>query len=208
MNMTDCKSQIANHRKRLRAICHLSFVICHRQKKKGFTIAEMLVAMGVFLIFSTVALGIYASTIKAQRKTVALSRIQREAQYLMEFIAKQIRTSTVDYAAYGGTVTNPATALRLRDQKNQTILLNYDGTAKTVTITVAGGPARTLSSNTITVNSMNFYIIPTTSPFPGGGAAPAGQPRVSVVLDLQGALANQSGDIILQQTVPQQSVEF
>jgi len=184
---------------------------------KGFTLVEMLVAMGIFLVFSTVALGIYSSTLRAQRKTVALSRVQQEAQFLMEFIAKQVRTSTIDYPNYCSppisncTIPNNnngnLTTLRLRDQKNQTVVIDFNAVAKNITISIAGGAARTISSNNIIINTTSFYIIPPASPTSVGGTAPTGQPRVSIVLDLQGIVSTQSGRIILQQTVPQQTIE-
>jgi len=185
-----------------------SLVIGHWSFRRGFTLAEMLVAMGIFLIFATMSLGVYSATLKAQRRTVAASRIQREAQFLTEFIAKQVRTGTIDYGGYGGTVPSPTATLRLVNQNNIKMVFDYNTGTKAVTLSVAGGPARQVSSSNIIVNSVNYYITPATTPFPGGGSSPSGQPRVTVVLDIQSTVSGQTDNMLVQQTVPQQTAEF
>lgn len=67
-------------------------------RKKGFTLVEMMVALGIF----SMALGITSQTfvagIKLQRKFLASTESLNEISYLMEYMARSIRMAYKDMA--------------------------------------------------------------------------------------------------------------
>ena len=165
--------------------------------------------MSIFLMFTTVSLGIYTSTVRAQRKSLAISRVQQEAQFVMEFLSKMTRTSDIDYAAYpGGTVPSPATQLILRDASNNQFNFTYDSIAKAVMVSVNGGTARQISNTAISLSDLSYFITPSTTPYPCGGCAPTSQPRATIIMRFSTTSGGQSANLLVQQTVPQRSVGF
>lgn len=169
----------------------------------------MLVAMSLFLIFATVSLGIYTSTVRAQRKTLSLTRVQQEAQFITEFLGKKIRTSDIDYAAYpGDTIPSPTTQLILLDADNNQYDFTYDNVLKAVMVSVNGTAIRRVSGTSVAITDINYFVTPSMTPFPGGGAPPTDQPRATIVMRFSSTAGGQGADILVQQTVPQRSVGF
>ena len=175
---------------------------------RGFTLTEMLVSVSIFLIFTTISLGIYTSTVRAEKKSLSLARVQQEAQFVMEFLAKMIRTSEIDYAAYpGGAIPSATTQLILRNASGDQYVFNYVPSAKAITVSVNGQPSRQISSTLISVTDLNYYITPATTPYQGEGQPPTGQPRATTVMRFSSTLSNQQAQMLVQQTVPQRSVD-
>ncbi|MEK7123536.1 MAG: prepilin-type N-terminal cleavage/methylation domain-containing protein [Patescibacteria group bacterium] len=62
------------------------------QTNKGFTLLELIVAIGVFSAVISASTGIFLSTLTAQRKAIALQNIQDNIRFAVESMAKEIRT--------------------------------------------------------------------------------------------------------------------
>lgn len=69
----------------------------------GFTLIEMIVAIGVFAIMSVALSGAFASGFSTYRDTRELQRNVETAQYAMNTLEKLLRTSTVKSAASAST---------------------------------------------------------------------------------------------------------
>lgn len=65
---------------------------------KGFTLIEMIVAIGVFAIMSVALAGAFSSGFSTYQETRALQRNVEAAQYAMNTLEKLLRTSTVKSA--------------------------------------------------------------------------------------------------------------
>ncbi len=180
---------------------------------KGFTLLEMTVSMGVFIILFTLTLSIYSATLKAERRTVQLSKLQKEAQLIMEIMAKKIRTGKVDYAFYtpSGQVdsVNGESILALLDEyNNQTVFRYYNNSLEVCTEDCG---TRTLPNEAnfnvvpasdVKLNNLLFYIVPNSNPFTSANSNPD-FPKVTVVANLENILAGETRNLIVQQTIPQ-----
>jgi prepilin-type N-terminal cleavage/methylation domain-containing protein len=62
--------------------------------KKGFTMVELLVAMGIFLIVVTVSSVIFVNSLKSQRLLTALMAVNDNAVLSLEQMTREIRTGT------------------------------------------------------------------------------------------------------------------
>ncbi|MBI2609849.1 type II secretion system protein [Candidatus Giovannonibacteria bacterium] len=62
--------------------------------KKGFTLFEMIVAVGIFALVMVIALGTIFSILDAQRKAIALQTAYDNLRFAMESMSKEIRTGT------------------------------------------------------------------------------------------------------------------
>ena len=67
-------------------------------KNSGLTLIEVLVAMGVFSIVISAAVGIFVSGSSSQKRIFEFNATQREAGYLMETVSRELRMAT-DIAA-------------------------------------------------------------------------------------------------------------
>lgn len=65
------------------------------KQNKGFTLVELLVALVVFSLAVTIAISLFASALRSQRKSIAIQNVQDNARYLIGFIAKEIRMSEI-----------------------------------------------------------------------------------------------------------------
>ena len=76
--------------------------------KKGFTLIELLIALATFSLIIVVMSTVAVSTIKSQRKALALQRIQESARYMLESASKEIRISTINTSgnSYDLDITN------------------------------------------------------------------------------------------------------
>ncbi|KKU91686.1 MAG: hypothetical protein UY23_C0001G0292 [Candidatus Jorgensenbacteria bacterium GW2011_GWA1_48_11] len=83
--LTDNKQLITNN-KRYR----LSFI--SYRSRAGFTIVELIVAMGVFLIAITLAIGVFVQALKTQRIVNYLMSVNSNASIALEGLARELRT--------------------------------------------------------------------------------------------------------------------
>ena len=75
-----------------------SFVIRHSSFKKGFTLLEMVVSVGLFSIIVTTAISIMLQVSNAQLKASGVQTILDNIRFSLELITKEIRTGN-SYAA-------------------------------------------------------------------------------------------------------------
>ena len=64
------------------------------KKNSGFTLIETIVAVGIFSLVISMAVGIFVGGSGSQKKIIELSDTQREASYLMETISRELRMAT------------------------------------------------------------------------------------------------------------------
>ncbi len=68
--------------------------------RRGFTLIEVVVTLGVFSIASLLAVNLFVFYVQQQRRTVSQQELQSDARALIEEIADQLREGVVDYAYY------------------------------------------------------------------------------------------------------------
>ena len=66
-----------------------------RKKLKGFSLIEVMVSMGIFSLMMVTVAGIFSSSIQSARANRNIEHDLENAQFVMNDIAKQLRTSTV-----------------------------------------------------------------------------------------------------------------
>jgi type II secretory pathway pseudopilin PulG len=176
------------------------------KNNQGFTLLEMTVSLGVFIILFTLTLGIYSQSIRAEQRTIQISKLQREAQLVMEVLAKKVRSSKVDYEYYGGTVdtVNGEADLALLDKSgNQTVFRLGGGSISVCLEDCSGsGVFTSIPSSDITITSLTFFVTPAVNPF-SLHAPPAEFPKITIVVNLQNTVGTNTRDLLIQQTIPQ-----
>jgi prepilin-type N-terminal cleavage/methylation domain-containing protein len=183
--------------------------------KKGFTLIEMMVVLAIFSIATVVIIDIFMTASRAQRRTLAIQKIQSDARYSMEAVAREIRMDSIDYdwSGYVGGITTPEDALALRDADGNSIIFKNDsencpaGTTNCLAVSLNGGlDWASITSKGINVEDLKFYIDPLFDPFKMKADytyASDQQPRVTIVLVTKGVggRPDEQKTVYLQTTV-------
>jgi len=175
--------------------------------KNGFTLLELIVSTGIFVMLSTLALGIYTQSLKSQRKSLVKIQIQRESQLIIETLTKKIRSSIVDYSQYPDPLSNPQSTLNLIDSVGDTYAFRR-GSGDVFEVSYNGAAFRGFSAQSIRITSLDFFIEPNTDPFINPGERPSSQPRVTISTVFASADLITPSSVLVEQLVPQRSSGF
>ncbi len=157
--------------------------------EKGFTLVEAVVATAVFAFVISSIIGVYLSVLKLDRKARAQRAVYDNSRFIMEFLSKEIRNGSIDYASYGGTVpANPD--LYVKNQSNEIERFFLSGTNMSLTKNAA---TTNLNSGGVQVTKLTFLIAPTVNPYTTAKLANE-QPHVTVLLELTSNYGINSSD--------------
>lgn len=167
----------------------------------GFTLMEMVVAVAIFVTTAIIVTDIYLATQRAQTKLVGQTKVQTDARFVMEAIAREVRMNEIDYdyiAAQGGFPVNPVDGLDylpLRNSQGNTILFARRtgadgvcefGTSVCLAVQRDDSEFASITPKGVSVDVIKFYIYPEENPFvidTGSWQYPSdSQPRVTIVL--------------------------
>lgn len=81
-----------------------------RKKQGGFTLIELVLVTAIFAITIVLAVDIFLVVTKLQRKAVSSQRLQGDARFTMELMAKDVRLGQIDYGFYADLATQCAVA--------------------------------------------------------------------------------------------------
>ncbi|MFH1192050.1 MAG: type II secretion system protein [bacterium] len=148
------------------------------KNNSGFTLMELVVVLGVFSISIFIITEIFMFTNRSQKKVLAYQKVQSDASYALETMARAVRLGKIDYAHYT-TVNNPEEELYVFDSDGrQAVFEKATGAdcanAASSPCIAAGidqdadGTADQFAAITpkgIKVSDLKFYIVPVSDPF-------------------------------------------
>lgn len=168
--------------------------LCINKSSKGVSLLELIVAIAIFSIVITLVVSLFMTALKGQRRVIALQNAQDNARFLLDFMAKEIRQSTITTLATGPSysldITRPDGVTKIRYVFNanniERNIIEGDG---------ASGP---INSGQVTVTGR--FFIGGTSGGPGGDNL---QPKVTIALKVQtiGSKVEETAIINLQTTL-------
>jgi len=160
------------------------------QMKNGFTLLETIVAIGLFSIVISTVVGIFVSGSVSQRRTIKLYTVQREAGYLVETIARELKMATgidsgqqnnsdhsIEFTNYDGVLT---------EYCRSDAVGNCDASGKYISRN-----GERISSSSIAIDNLVFYTPEDFS---------VSQPMVTIVMDIESE-GQYGTDILLQNSV-------
>lgn len=154
---------------------------------------ELIVSLALFSIVVVVVLGLFSMGITAQRKVLALQGVQENARFILEFIAKEVRMSTI----------NSASSSSINITRPEGTIIEYTFAGGNIERrTVSTGDGGAINSEGVIVNG-SFYA--------GGiGAADALEPKVTISLSVQGSgtKIEEQARIDLQTTLSQRILDL
>lgn len=161
------------------------------KSQQGFTLIEAIVSASVFAVVVTSAMGVYMATLKLDAKTKAERAVQQNARFIMEYLGKEVRNGSIDYAGYTSTginIANDSTNLFLINQalENEWIYLS----GSNIVLSKAAGDTN-LNSSGVRVTKLSFSVAPTSNPFLSLSSSPPNvQPNVVVTMELTSNYGN------------------
>ena len=79
----------------------------YMRSQKGFTLVEMIITIFLFSLLIMIVSDVFSRAQQAQRRTVALQRLQDDMRFFINKIATGLRSGTVSYDWYAQQQQNP-----------------------------------------------------------------------------------------------------
>ncbi|MEK7452623.1 MAG: prepilin-type N-terminal cleavage/methylation domain-containing protein [Patescibacteria group bacterium] len=73
------------------------------KEKNGYTLIELMLAISIFSIAVSICVNMFINAIKLQRSAIAVQNVSDNGRYIMEIIAREIRTGKVNSFILNGT---------------------------------------------------------------------------------------------------------
>lgn len=144
-----------------------------RNSRSGFTVTELIVAMGVFLVVVTIAVGVFTSAVRNQRRLTTLMAVNNNAGGVLEQMAREMRTG-YRFCEGTGAGQNPGEPCAVTS--NTIAFTNYNGTVVTYALDAASGAVTRLEEGSasplpLTAGEVEVaYLTFLISQFDGNGA--------------------------------------
>jgi prepilin-type N-terminal cleavage/methylation domain-containing protein len=191
-------------------------------KKNGFTLVEILVAISIFALIMVVAGGLFVHVLQSQKKVLAYQELFDQTSYIMEYITRGIRMAKKQRGA-----TDPITCLTTVGRNYELVgasphhlrFIRWDHLTATSTcyefrltanrLEVSrnrGVSWAPLTSPGLTVTNLRFNIIGDTSP----AEPPLLQPKITILFVVEGReyIPGIRPRIHLQTTVSQRDLDL
>jgi prepilin-type N-terminal cleavage/methylation domain-containing protein len=136
---------------------------CQKNKSaaRGFTLIEMMVAMGIFIIVSMVSVSIFLTAIQNQRRDFQVQNLQDNARYLIEIMTKEIRMNQLIEEPLN---IGESTVLRMKNQDSHNVRYRFENDSLTRIEKDSGGtigvgePGNPLNSSQVNISG-KFYVV-------------------------------------------------
>lgn len=173
------------------------------KNKKGITLLELVVAVGIFSLTIVSATQIFKAVIDGQRSAIASQNIQESVRYALERMSKEIRMAKRDKAGYCSGLPNRTYRsimgqnLHFLNYRNECIYYYAQDDRLFVRWDPPGPELEImpLTPASIKVNNLRFDVIdPMTGTF---------QPRVTIIIELENNtdIEKHENPIFMQTTV-------
>lgn len=131
-----------------------------RKYSRGYTLIELMVALGVFAIVAMLASGAYLVMVSITRQAQGVTTGINNLSFALETMTRDIRTG-VAYSCGGGDC--PAGSGTFTIQKPPGVTIDYSLAGGRI-VETRGGQARALTDASVNVSSLRFYVVGTSKP--------------------------------------------
>ena len=165
-----------------------------RKEERGFTIIETLITVVAAMIMFSIVDGIFANTIRIERRASAAQKIQENAMYIFESMTKEIRISTLSNQDTAScTAVGAATTLTMTHPVNGSVTYTLSGTS-----VLRQGQA--INTSDVIFNYLRFCIT-------GSSSTPDGQsPKVTILASISNSSVANPITVNLQTTITSRNV--
>lgn len=151
-----------------------------KRQRAGFTLIELLIVAAIFSIAALMATTVFSNIQNSQRQIQSQQRVTSDGRYLMEAIARSVRTGSINYGIYtNGVWPNVITAFQgtpniisLIDQQNVITCYRLNGnqievlTPATTTCDAQSSSAWTaVNPSDLRTDALQFILSPKTDAY-------------------------------------------
>ncbi len=131
----------------------------HYSRRGGFTLVELIVAIGLFAIIVSVGIGGFVRALRIQRQISSVVATNSNASLVIEQMAREIRTGS-NFSCPGG---DPCATNQLTFQNANGVTVTYAvsiaaGGNGVITRTEGNNPAQAITSDNINVRYLSFLL--------------------------------------------------
>ena len=166
---------------------------------KGFTILEMLIAVTIFTLVVASASGLFVSSLKAQRSTLAYQQLLDQTSYLMEYMSRAVRMAKKDIT---GACTGTA-KLNYVFSGQCLKFMNYKNPSQCQQFCLVG--SRIVDENGNYLTASDLKVTSFNVSLSGQTQSDDLQPKVTVLLNIQG---RENSKIKIQTTISQRNLDI
>ena len=174
----------------------------HTSDKRGFSLIEVIVSLGLFAVVMTIALGALFMVIAANRHAKAIKLVVNNVNIAMEGMTRELRVGSEYCAASSGACNSSnggSTQIYFKTDKNENALYRLNTTTNSIERQIDGGAFFDLTGSDVEITELKFYIQGTAS---GDGV----QPYVTVVVRGEIQVGDVMDDFQLQTTISQRKL--
>jgi prepilin-type N-terminal cleavage/methylation domain-containing protein len=190
----------------------------YKDNNEGFTLVEMIVAIGIFLIVITVSMGALINLYNANNKSQSLAAVTDSLNYSLESMAKTIRFAN-NYHCGDASFVPLTTAINCSSNSiglggtefsvsTSSLPTSYKLNGGKIEVAPYGGDFSSITPASVTIQYLRFYVF-NTPKFSDGGPGSLEQPYVIIVLKgYAGTKASNESSFVLQTTVSQRPLDL
>lgn len=165
-----------------------------RDRRQGFTILELIVAIGLFSTVTSIAIGGFAAAMRAQRQAGSLITANSNISLVLEQMTREMRTG-FDFCVNGQSCPS-VTEVSFKNARSEVVTYCLSGDA--VLRGVGGGACgagnfERITADAIAVRHLRFYLR-------GNVAGDNLQPRITIAIGVSPREQALTGNIINLQT--------
>lgn len=177
-------------------------------QKKGFTLLEMIISMGVFAVAALIGVSSLLALTNAQRKALVFQSTQDNLRFAVEEMAREIRTGNFYYC--GISLSDIPATPSFKDCSSGGPSLNftnvlgqritYQALQNRIQKSQDGGAFQSITSGDVGIEYLTFYAI-------GSPNNDAFHPRVTIVSRGVSGSGVSRSELSLQTTVSQRTIQ-
>lgn len=133
----------------------------NKNHRLGFTLVELLIAMAIFTVVTSIATGAFIRALRTQRQLVSFAAANSNLSLVLEQMAREIRVGR-------NFEQTDRISLKFKNAKGEDITYAYDEQAQSISRAVGFGSPQALTSDNVTIRQLDFQL-----QFAGNDAYPA-----------------------------------
>lgn len=149
-------------RSKMQGVSQISLTPCSLPlgtKSRGYTLVELMIAVGLFAIIMLLASGAYLVMISLNRQAQSVSNGINNLAFALETMTRNIRTGkSYSCGAFGGDCTEGASSFSFVNQRGTTVSYSLLGTSLQQ---ITGDTQSLLTDSSVTITSLVFYVFGT-----------------------------------------------
>lgn len=131
------------------------------ERMRGFTLVELIVAIGLFAVVMTIAAGAYLLMLNQNRQAESVATGINNLSFALESMSRNIRTGS-DYDCGSGDCPSGLASFSFSNVNGDTVTYRLFGS--TIQVKTGSGSYVDLTDSTVEIASLMFYVVGTDKP--------------------------------------------